>query len=44
MLHGKYTKTDFFEYMCSLHVAKQRIFSYNTRSKINVPEDDYEII
>lgn len=29
--------------MCSLHVAKQRIFSYNTRSKINVPEDDYEV-
>ena len=36
-------KRIFFEYMCSLHVAKQRIFSYNTRSKINVPEDDYEI-
>ena len=43
MLHGKCPKTDFSEYMCSLHVAKQRIFSYNTRSKINVPEDDYEV-
>ena len=43
MLHGKYPKTDFSEYMCSLHVANQRIFSYNTRSKINVPEDDYEV-